>query len=304
MSQRKIDYNKRKAAQYGWTPDWFGCTAHDQRLVNAIQAFQTEEGLDADGMCGPTTFRRIWTRREEARDDVQIDTVSFAEYIIYNGARVKIFWDKVLTYNEPGGRKAGNGKYTSYAGKPPRNPSFFVTHWDVCLNSNSCYKVLEKRGISVHFGIDNDGTIFQWLDMQHAGWHAGGRTWNHKSVGVEISNAYSLKYQSWYERKGFGPRPVMEGAKVHGKTCSTHLGFYDVQLEALAALWEAVSYATGIPLALPSTDNAVDPDCVRGDFKGFCNHYHLTKRKIDCASLDNDKVLRMALQLRERRYQV
>jgi hypothetical protein len=43
--------------------------------------------------------------------------------------------------------------------------------------------------------------------MNHIAWHAGSRTVNRKSVGVEISNAYYPKYQSWYKKNGFGERP-------------------------------------------------------------------------------------------------
>ena len=194
------------------------------------------------------------------------------------------------------------GNYSSYAGAPPRNPRFFVTHWDVCLSSSSCFRVLEQRGISVHFGIDNNGCILQWLDLQHAAWQAGGRTWNHNSIGVEVTNAYYIdKYQSWYVKHGFGERPIIEGARVHGRTLDPFLGFYDVQLDALAALWEAVSWACDIPLQLPETENAVDPKFVDGYAKGFCNHYHLKESKIDCAGLDNEAILKKAKQLRQRR---
>ena len=31
---------------------------------------------------------------------------------------------------------------------------------------------------------------------------------------------------------------------------------------------------------------AVDRDCEASRFKGFINHYNLTRRKIDCAGLD------------------
>ena len=105
--------------------------------------------------------------------------------------------------------------------------------------------------------------------MQHAGWHAGGRAWNHNSVGVEVSNAYSLKYQDWYVKKGFGKRPVIRDAKVHGNSVKPHLGFYEVQMRALAALWEAVSYACNIPLVLPKTKDALDKDCANNDFVGL-----------------------------------
>ena len=297
---KQIEYNKKKALLHGWDPSWFGCTDFDNNLTEAIKKFQKEHGLTADGMCGSGTFRRIFAEREKDLDGT-IETVSYREAIIYNGNEVPIFWDKVITWNEAGGKKAGEGKYSSYAGKQPRNPRFFVTHWDVCLNSSSCFRVLEQRGISIHFGLDNDGTIYQWLDLQHAAWHAGGRAWNHDSIGVEMSNAYDLKWQSWYEKKGFGARPIEANAKVHGNTLSPFLGFYKVQEQALAALWEAVSFACGIPLQLPETEDAVDPACKGNTFAGFCNHYHLTNRKIDCAGLDNEKILKMALELRKKR---
>lgn len=297
---KQIEYNKKQAEKYGWDPSWFGCELFNKELIDAIIAFQKERGLGSDGMCGPGTFRALWTHREQNLPD-SVETVQFSDQIIYNGNKVTIFWDKVITWDEKGGKKASEGKYSSYAGKAPRNPKFFVTHWDVCLNSSSCFRVLEQRGISIHFGIDNDGTIYQWADLQHATWHAGGRKWNHSSVGVEMSNAYDLKYQSWYQKKGFPERPVIKDAMCHGRALKPFTGFYPEQINALAALWEAVSFACDIPLQLPQVKDTVDKECAANEFEGFCNHYHLTSRKIDCAGLDNELVLEKAKELRKRR---
>ena len=118
------------------------------------------------------------------------------------------------------------------------------------MSSTQCQKVLDKRGISVHFLIDNDGTIYQTLDLQHAAYHAGNV--NRKSVGVEIANAYYPKYQSTYVRKGFGERPLVEDAWVHGDKLDPFLGFYPVQIEALKELWVAVPNATGVPYRTPT----------------------------------------------------
>ncbi len=153
---------------------------------------------------------------------------------------------------------------------------------------------MNKRGISVHFLIDNDGTIFQMLDTQHKAWHAGIARYeggNLKGIGVEISNAYYPKYQEWYKRHGFGERSLQEQGVVHGKTLPPFLDFYPVQLEALKALWKAVHIGVGIPLEYPKNSNgnietSVHKDCERGKFHGFCNHYNFTKGKIDCAGLD------------------
>ena len=91
-------------------------------------------------------------------------------------------------------------------------------------------------------------------------------------------------------------RPVITDAYVHGKKLREHLGFYPVQIDALKALMKTVHKATGIPLQTPldrsgNTNTKVSKKCAEGRFEGFISHYHLTKRKIDCAGLDIKKLL-------------
>ncbi len=292
----KVFYNKSSADSLGWEPSWFGADEHDDDLVEAIKDWQRKNNLSDDGLCGPATYRRIWTEREDEISNYAPPTAVCGpgdKFIVHNGKFLPIDWDKVVLWDEVNGFECKEGTYSSYAGKPDRSPHYFVNHWDVCLSTESMAKVINKRGISIHFGIDNDGTIYQLLDTQHAAWQAGGRKWNHDSIGVEIANAYYPKYQKWYERNGFGPRPVNPKGtvKCHTGTLEEHLGFYDVQLEALKALWVAIHKGIGIPLECPTDSSGdlvetVDKDCEASRFKGFINHYNLTKRKIDCAGLD------------------
>lgn len=80
----------------------------------------------------------------------------------------------------------------------------FVLHYDVCGTSRQCFKVLhDLRGLSVHFMLDLDGTIYQTLDVKERAWHA--TTSNSRSVGIEIANmgAYGNEEKSplrdWYQ---------------------------------------------------------------------------------------------------------
>ena len=176
-------------------------------------------------------------------------------------------------------------------------PTMIVTHFDVCLSAESCFRVLKKKGISSHFVIDNDGTIYQTLDLQHGAWHAGSERANRASVGVEISNAYYPKYQDWYKNNGFGERPLMEGVRVHGELLKPFTGFYPEQLRALKALWRAIHGATGIPYEAPlnqfdKTSKNYEQDVKYGTFSGFVSHYHVSKNKIDCAGLDLKELLK------------
>lgn len=287
-----LEYNIAKAEQYGWDPSWFGCAKFDDRLIQEIKNYQSRVGLKADGMCGEGTFRRIYNERTaDLSDD---PTPAGKDVILCNGNAVPIKWDKVVHWLDEGGLAAKKGCYRKHKGK--RKVDLFVNHWDVCLSAKRCQNVLDKRGISVHFLLDNDGTIYQTMDTNDIGWHAGGKDWNNRSIGIEISNAYYTKWQGWYQSRGFGDRPIISGAKVHGRAMEDHLGFYPVQLEALKALWQAVSIAHDIPLQTPKNAVGKELGMVHkpsqdGSFRGIIHHYNLTSRKIDCGGMDIVKLL-------------
>ena len=62
----------------------------------------------------------------------------------------------------------------------------FVMHYDVCGVSKKCFQVLhDGRGLSVHFMLDIDGTIYQTLDLKERAWHA--TISNTRSIGIEIA---------------------------------------------------------------------------------------------------------------------
>jgi|TARA_R110002126_G_scaffold118158_1_gene257999 peptidoglycan hydrolase-like protein with peptidoglycan-binding domain len=284
-------YNKSSATQLGWDPTWFGEKYYDDKLVRAIKKFQKQYDLTADGLCGPSTFRRIWTERQADIDDFRPVNRKYSNYLVYNSNFIPIEWDKVVLWSEEGGLSAKPGNYYDYTGRAKRNIRLFVNHWDVCLDSTRCNDVLNKRGISVHFLIDNDGTIFQTLDMQHGAWHGSSGRVNRASVGVEISNAYYPKYQNWYEKRGFGERPTMNGVVVHGQKLPEFLGFYDVQIQAAQALWKAIESTTAVEYKTPldnngNTSTKYEQDVVYGKFAGIVSHYHCSKKKIDCGGMD------------------
>lgn len=297
MSDKIIEYNIESSEKLGWTPSWFGQDAFDDSLTESIKGWQRSHGLSADGLVGPMSFRRIFTEREaEIHEHTpKGPTCSSDNYIIYNSKPIPINWDKVVLWSEPNGLVCPPENYRAHT-KGPRDITMFVNHWDVCLSAESCAKVIDKRGISIHWCIDNDGTIYQLMDANHVAYQAGSRSINKISLGVEISNAYYTKYQSWYKKNGYGSRDVVEDAYVHGTKLEPHLDFYPVQIEALTALWEAVHNGIGVPLEVPVDEDGsliekVDEACADGDFKGFVNHYNLTRRKIDCAGLDMLSIL-------------
>lgn len=296
MAVDKNFYNEASATKLGWAPWDFikGHTLFDNKLLNAIKSFQREHRLLADGMCGPTTYRRLAAALESARIYLQDLMVRDGSDVLwYSGEPIAIDWpkDKVHTFSDDNFQYEISNGLSKYTGNGKRPIRSFVNHWDVCLNSKSCARVLARRNVSVHFCIDNNGDIIQLHDLNDMCWHAGNRNVNRTSVGVEISNAYYPKYQSWYKRNGFGERPIMEGALAQNRELDPFLWFYPVQIEALKALWAAIHEGCGVPLEAPATKWAYDSACARGTFRGFMSHYHCSKKKIDVGGLDIEKLL-------------
>ena len=198
MTVDKNFYNEASSSKLGWQPDWFiqDHTRFDNRLQNAIKTFQRKHRIKPDGMCGPTTYRRLVSSMENHLIHMHTSKFNSDSVIWYNNAPFKIEWDKVTTFKDESFDFPISSGLTRWSASYPRPIKSFVNHWDVCLNSMSCAKVLKKRNISVHFCINNDGSIIQLHDLNNICWHAGSSRINRQSVGVEISNGYYLKYNS------------------------------------------------------------------------------------------------------------
>jgi N-acetyl-anhydromuramyl-L-alanine amidase AmpD len=90
----------------------------------------------------------------------------------------------------------------------------FVIHYDAAGISKNCFKTLQDfRGLSVHFMLDVDGTIYQTLDVKERAAHA--TIANGRSIGIEVANlgAYppgpSKVLDEWYPRDAAG-RPYLK----------------------------------------------------------------------------------------------
>lgn len=192
----------------------------------------------------------------------------------------------------------------------------FVIHYDVCGTSRQCFRVLhDMRGLSVHFMLDIDGTIYQTLDVKERAWHATSS--NHRSVGVEIANIGSYgegekdPFDRWYEIDGAGnakritiPSAFGDGGVrtpnfvgqpirqqlVRGRVQETEQRMYDLtpqQYDSLTKLTAALcTVLPDIRCDYPR-DGAGRlvtgklPDEELAGYRGVLGHYHIQKNKVD-----------------------
>jgi N-acetylmuramoyl-L-alanine amidase len=162
----------------------------------------------------------------------------------------------------------------------------FVIHLDNCFTAEMCWDVLQnERGLSCHFLIDNDGTIYQTLDLALMGYHAS--EWNTNSIGVELCNFGSAKENPNLYRSGkFGPDRAYKPVKINGHTYLA-FEFTPAQMDQMRRLSRALlRLFPNLPAEYPQSSPGVQawdtlPNSVTHAFSGYIGHYHLVPEKWD-----------------------
>jgi N-acetylmuramoyl-L-alanine amidase len=210
----------------------------------------------------------------------------------------------------------------------------FVMHYDVCGVSQRCFEVLhDQRGLSVHFMLDIDGTIYQTLDVKERAWHA--TISNPRSVGIEIAHigAYPADQletlEKWYgideggnvlltpprtigslgvRKKPFFGRPARPKPVV-GTIQGTELHQYDFtpqQYESLIKLTATLCKVfPKIRCDYPrDSSGELIPQVLSEEqwqaHQGLLGHYHVQRNKTDPGpAFDWDKVVEGARELME-----
>jgi N-acetylmuramoyl-L-alanine amidase len=190
----------------------------------------------------------------------------------------------------------------------------FVLHYDGSGLSKLCFDALQQRGLSVHFLLDVDGTVYQTLDLQEHAWHA--TTSNDRSVGIEIANlgAYppgdTKRLAEWYQRNdagqvrltppltvgnprirtpNFAARPLRPDP-VRGIVQGRELVQYDLTPEQYTAL---IKLTAALHRVFPriKLDYPRDgrgrlltqklPDKALARYRGVLGHFHIQENKTD-----------------------
>jgi N-acetylmuramoyl-L-alanine amidase len=174
----------------------------------------------------------------------------------------------------------------------------FFLHHSGLYHAQDTFEVLHnQRRLSVHFILDDDGTIYQTLDLKEKAWH-GGRN-NSISVGIEIDSranasvrpyAYDKTHQLKYR---VGPRDIRKD-KVQGQWING-FEYSEAQYKALISLAiKLVDIFPSIKLDFPRDKNGFIAQAAVSkplNHSGFICHYNTNKGKIDPISFDHYRFL-------------
>ncbi|HXU60702.1 MAG TPA: N-acetylmuramoyl-L-alanine amidase [Polyangia bacterium] len=178
--------------------------------------------------------------------------------------------------------------------------SQLVLHFDGCVNSRSCFKSMHNRprpsgegcGLSAHFMIDADGTIYQTLDLVERAYHA--EEANSGSIGVEICNRGRVDRSEWPKLPAEYRSRATKHVVINGEDHEAY-DFRPEQYQAIVALTRTLlrlfpKIKPIIPEenGKPIMDTLADPL----SFAGIMGHLHIERKKWDPGALDWDRILR------------
>ena len=166
-----------------------------------------------------------------------------------------------------------------------------AVHHDVTLEAMKTFGVLVSRGLSTHFVVNHDGTLYQCLDIYHSAWATGDN--NNGCIAVDMNNPVKLEMAA--QDPATPPRQVFKG-KVNG-SMKVMLGYTEAQYATFIALMRAfvtplkISGVYWIPVprvaehCFPplNQDGKVISRLVKGhlSYQGFLGHWHCSSNKWD-----------------------
>ena len=169
-----------------------------------------------------------------------------------------------------------------------------LLHTDLTRDAKMCFDVLKARGLSTHFMVDWDGTIYQSLDPIYVAYHAG--EFNGESIGIDINNLMrnlekepdakpynpkSLRYAEMIQPEFKRGGPVRK--RINGFYTKTY-GYTDPQYQALLELLSVLTSKLDIKPFVPMDEKREIIDRMLEDaagFEGILGHYHITDNRSD-----------------------
>lgn len=195
---------------------------------------------------------------------------------------------RVVLWTEPGGFNAYLREKATFGTRSggetlaalKRNVDQLVIHFDATGSSPTTFKVLQKRGLSCHFLLDTDGTVYQTLDLKERAWHATKA--NDRSVGIEIANTGAVSTTV--------PAAVGEKDWAIGTLNGSPLRqppFTEAQYGSLIRLTAALCRIfPNLPPTYPADTegrviNRTLTDAQFAGYRGLIGHFHVQANKVD-----------------------
>lgn len=152
-----------------------------------------------------------------------------------------------------------------------REIRYSVWHHSVTFSAQSTEEILRERNLSVHFGLDPDGTLYQFLDLA---WRdRSSENANDRGIGIETTNVVDVHQPP---PKGYEGRPIVKG--MSQGVMRTVWDYTPEQKQVAMLLCQALcSY---FPRMAPHTPEGLDKKsagkCLRGNVYGILGHAHIT----------------------------
>lgn len=175
-----------------------------------------------------------------------------------------------------------------FVGLPQRREKLrgICLHWTGGVRPpDGVFSTLKARGLSVHYGVGIDGSVWQYADDDRHCRHAGGvNAW---TVGIEVVSAGFAHSPAHMLELDRGVSRIEYTDGIHGKRVSM-LDFLPAQYDALGALLDELTARHDIPRRMPMDGGRLLARKLAPKeldaYSGVLGHYHASGDKCDPGS--------------------
>ena len=146
---------------------------HSAAFAEACALFQNGAGLVVDGCLGYKTLAALRTVGSASAVGMAVTSVDSSKPAIKERESIAELVIDTSTY------KATKGK------KRTKPPVSIVLHDSITATAKACWSVLERRGLSTHYMIDEAGNVYECADPEkRTTFHAS--AFNNTSIGIDM----------------------------------------------------------------------------------------------------------------------
>lgn len=199
-----------------WETEWFNSKKVDDDLITNIKSFQEVSNLPITGLISPETYRLIYNlKKHQTIKNKKIESIDSKQFI--HGKNHYHCRIPLSNYLDNPFLKPTMSCYDSFEDHRTRELTKIVIINDYCLNSETDLLLSKHLNHSSHFQIDNDGKIYQNLNLHYIPYNRLEYLTVDERIIISVSNAVLEDFSFWYSKNNINKEIFKNKLKITDK---------------------------------------------------------------------------------------
>lgn len=167
-----------------WEASYFNSKNVNDELISNIEEFQKQNSLSITGLVDSFTYRLIYNIKSNPEPNKEYIA---SKEIIYNNKSINT-WFNINNFKENKELELLPEQYEDHTNKSLRNINTIIIIPDYCKNVETNFLLNKHLSHSCHFAIDQNGEIFQLLNIQNIAYNIIPYSPTDSNIIIQVNN--------------------------------------------------------------------------------------------------------------------